>query len=148
MTKTIVVVKDYIHGLFPLKERSRFNPDAPLLDKAQIKIFRSDETLKKHLIKSFELMLSFYGLQVEEGAQALTISKSPEYGQRKLFWLTYGNHNHLRITRILTSLRLLGLEEYARAFFRVLEQIYKEEKENIGEETYDYWRRAVSSTTL
>lgn len=137
-------IHDYIQWLFPLKESSSFNPGAPVLDETQIKIFRSNETLRTHLIRSIKMMLSFYGLKSEENTQALTIRKSPEYSERKLVWLSYGNHNYLRITRILTSLRLLGLDHYALEFFRILDQIYKEEKEKIGSITYDYWKQAVS----
>ncbi|MBD2136681.1 hypothetical protein H6F32_03540 [Anabaena sp. FACHB-1237] len=36
----------------------------------------------------------------------------------------WGNHNHLRITRILKSLCLLGLKKYTQSLFKCLTEIY------------------------
>src|SRR4028118_317782 len=135
---------DYIQWLFPLKEKSRFNWNAPVLNEEVIQAFRKNEQLRIRLSKSFKLMLKFYGLQCNEvGNTDIEITKSDEYQERKQNWINGGNHNYLRITRILTSLRLLGLENYAQAFFRCLNQIYSEESPNIGNKTYAYWKSAV-----
>jgi hypothetical protein len=89
-------------------------------------------------------MLSFYGLQANErGNEHLEVTQSGEYQERKTVWLNRGNHNYLRITRILTSLSLLGLEGDAKAFFNGLDQIYSEEGDRIGSETYTFWKNAV-----
>jgi hypothetical protein len=62
-------------------------------------------------------------------------------------WLSPGNHNHLRITRILRCFSLLGLEAEAKAFFDCLSEIYENEQSRplpaISTETILYWRRAV-----
>jgi hypothetical protein len=57
-------------------------------------------------------------------------------------WLHAGNHNFLRISRILRSLTLLGCSLYAVAFLECLEGIYAENRETIGNTTIGYWRRA------
>jgi hypothetical protein len=135
---------NYIQWLFPLKERSQFNRNAPVLNDEVIQSFRTSENLRKNLRKSFDLMLKFYGLQCNEtGNTDIEILPSHEYQERKLDWIEEENHNYLRITRILTSLRLLGLEKYALAFFNCLSQIYLEEGENIGSKTYAYWKSAI-----
>jgi hypothetical protein len=135
---------DYIQWLFPLKEKSQFNRSAPVLNDKVIQAFRSDAQLRLRLKKSLEVMLGFYGLECHElGNTDIEIAKSDEYLERKQEWIEAGNHNYLRITRILTSLRLLGLENYARAFFQCLNQIYSEESKNIGSKTYAYWKSAV-----
>jgi len=139
-------VHDYIQWLFPLAEKSSFNPDAPLLDVLQMEAFRTDERLKAKVIRSFKLMLSFYGLRCDETDQRVTISTSGEFPQRKRIWLNNGNHNYLRITRILTSLRLLGLGQYAQALFDFLDRLYREESGRIGAVTYAYWKQAVGKT--
>jgi hypothetical protein len=46
-------------------------------------------------------------------------------------WITLGNHNHLRITRILKSLLTLGLQEEAVAFYDCLEDIYRAGKRQL-----------------
>jgi hypothetical protein len=63
-------------------------------------------------------------------------------------WISPGNHNHLRITRILKSLLILGLEEEARAFCECLKDIYRAESAKsspgISEVTVSFWQRAVN----
>ncbi|HBL12651.1 MAG TPA: hypothetical protein DD379_14860 [Cyanobacteria bacterium UBA11162] len=133
-------IHNYIQWLFPLKERSRFNQNAPVLNEEVIQAFRTSNELKKRLKKSLEVMLRFYGLECNNLDDTdIQITKSPDYPERKLNWIEEGNHNYLRITRILTSLKLLGLENYAQALLNCLQQIYLEEGENIGTETYAYW---------
>lgn len=135
---------DYIQWLFPLKEKSRFNLNAPVLNDEVIQAFRTKENLRVRLRKSLKVMLRFYGLQCNEhGLSDIEITKSDEYQKRKSNWVEQKNHNYLRITRILTSLSILGLEHYAQAFFKCLSQIYTEESKNIGSETYAYWKSAV-----
>jgi len=136
---------DYIQWLFPLKEKSRFNRNAPILNDEVIQAFRTDEQLRVRLRKSLEVMLQFYGLQYNKfDDKGIEITKSDNYPERKLNWIEEGNHNYLRLTRILTSLRLLGLEDYAQALFKSLNQIYLEESKKIGSKTYAYWKSAAS----
>lgn len=138
-------IHNYIQWLFPLKAKSHFNPNAPVLDDAVIQAFRTDEHLKTRLKKSLDLMLRFYGLQCNELSDThIEIIKADTYPERKSEWITYGNHNYLRITRILTSLSLLGLEHYAQAFLTCLNQIYSEESKIIGSTTFAYWQNAVA----
>ena len=135
---------DYIQWLFPLKQKSRFNAHAPILNSEVIHAFMTNEELRIRLIKSLKIMLSFYGLQCfEQGKLDIEVTKSDEYEERKTNWISIGNHNYLRLTRILTSLRILGLLNYAQVFFKCLEQIYKEESLSVGSRTYAFWKSAV-----
>lgn len=137
---------DYVQWLFPLKTRSRYNSSAPTLDEATIKAFRTSENLKKCLIRSLQVMLKFYGFQLQEmSGTSVTVTKSDEYEKKKSNWLSSGNHNFLRITRIITSLRILGLKGYSDAFFRCLDQVYREHRNTIGTETYRYWKTAAEA---
>lgn len=137
---------DYIQWLFPLKEKSRFNRNAPVLNDEVIEAFRTSKKLRANLIKSLNVMLRFYGLQCHKlNDTDIEIIKSEEYQARKLDWIERGNHNYLRLTRILTSLRLLGAENHAQALFKCLNQIYLEERRNMGRETYNYWQNAVDA---
>ena len=55
-----------------------------------------------------------------------------------------GNHNFLRITRILKSLSLFGLETPARAFLAELKTLYQTDGDTrIDANTWQYWRTAV-----
>ena len=63
-------------------------------------------------------------------------------------WLTSGNHNFLRITRILHCLNVMGLSQEATAFYNALQQIYTEDaaktRQVIGASTFGYWTEAAS----
>jgi len=137
---------DYIQWLFPLPERSRFNPNAPLLIATDIDQFKANPQAQQNLIFSLSLMLRFYGLKIENsGSSPVKITIDPaSFPDRKQQWLHWGNHNHLRISRILRSLSLLGLEEYAQGFFQCLEQIYRIEKGSITRLTFSYWQEAAN----
>jgi hypothetical protein len=142
--ESLEYVHNYIQWIFPLKQQSSFNPDAPLVNDRVIEAFTTNELLRARLIKSLEQMLKFYGLQCIERRDGNTeITKSDEYERRKRNWITSGNHNYLRLTRILISLDLLGAAEYSRALFKCLDQIYKEESAKIGSTTHSYWENAV-----
>lgn len=137
---------DYIQWLFPLTERSGVNPHAPILNAETIRAFRSRPELRKNLRTSFVRMLVFYGFTLQEVSPVRVVPASA-FADRSAVWLTPSNHNHLRITRILKSLKLLGLKEEAAAFFACLEEIYKKESATaaprISAETFRFWRSAV-----
>jgi hypothetical protein len=139
------VVHNYIQWLFPLRVASAFNADAPILDDEQIRIFRADDALQTHLAQAFKMMLDFYGFELHiANEDRIQIVPSAEWPERKRNWLTPGNHNLLRITRILTSLCLLGMEEHARAFFAALDRVYESsDSKIIGSRSYDFWRNAI-----
>jgi hypothetical protein len=142
--EALELVHDFIQWLFPLKEPSRFNPEAPVLDDETIQVFVNTSELRVRLLKSLAVMLSFYGLKLE-ATNPPEIRRSAEFNQRKHIWLLPGNHNYLRITRILTSLTQLGLGQYALALFECLEQIFEENESQIGQTTYSYWKAAALS---
>jgi len=133
-------VHDYIQWLFPLAERSAFNPGAPLLDAATMAEFRRDNALRENVQRSLEVMLGFYGLALAEDH----IARAPDFADRSRLWLSPGNHNFLRLTRILKSLSLLGHEASAESLLGCLEELYRERPGVIGSTTVGYWRRATS----
>lgn len=102
------VTRDYIQWLFPLPERRGYNPNAPILDVATIRPFRSSPELQTSLRVSFLRMLLFYGFELV-GADTPRVVPSPFFDLPAENWLTSANHNHLRITRILKSLGFSGL---------------------------------------
>jgi hypothetical protein len=120
-------VHDFIQWMFPLTEASPVNPEAPVLDPETIAEIRSRPELQAAVRASLQRMRRFY-----EGSR---------------HWISPGNHNHLRITRILKCLRLLGLEAESSEFFAYLEGIYDEERRKprpgITARSYEFWRDAV-----
>lgn len=140
-------VHDYIQWLFPLPERSAFNTAAPVLTADVIKAFQSGKDLQENLRRSLLCMLRFYGLKLTSGPNK--ILRGRDFETKAANWLRTGNHNHLRIARILRSLMLLGLQAEAKAFFDCLSRIYEAEERktepSITEETFRYWNAAVMS---
>ncbi len=137
---------DYIQWLFPLPEKSSFNPYAPILNEKVIQAFHTNTHLQQNLLKSLSLMLRFYGLQSDENNEGgFVVIKSEEYPSRKKEWICVMDHNYLRITRILKCLMVLGLERYAQTLYRCLEQIYREESRHIGAKTFQFWTNAVKT---
>jgi hypothetical protein len=133
-------VHNYIQWLFPTKQASQFNPNAPLLSEQDIAEFAKDKKLRDKLLASFDLMLNFYGF----GRDGFSIFCSDDWDIKSRNWLSPGNHNFLRITRILSSLSLLGLKEYAEAFLSILSELYAGRYQHIiGQVTFSYWENAV-----
>jgi hypothetical protein len=139
-------VHDYIQWLFPLPERSGFNMAAPVLTREDIQEFRTNPDLQGTLRVSFLRMMNFYGFAARSGKH-ITVTRAPHFAAKATGWLSPGNHNHLRITRILKCLTVLGLEVEAKEFFECLAEIYKDEQNKplpaISDETMLYWREAV-----
>jgi Opioid growth factor receptor (OGFr) conserved region len=133
-------VHDFIQWLFPLPERSGANPAAPVLDENAIRAFRNSAEMRERLRRAFLRMLTFYGLTWTEAR----VARAADFEKQAENWLWPGNHNHLRITRMLRSLGLLGLEAESVAFFRVLDKIYQDFPERITARTVAFWREAAA----
>lgn len=136
-------VHNYIQVLFPNAEPSMFNSQAPLLDAETIAAFHQDAELRANLRRSLDLMLGFYGLERTEDGKGIRPAES--FVLRAVNWLAPGDHNYLRLTRILKCLRALGLPEDALALFACLEDLYHRYPREIGEETFAYWQDAISA---
>lgn len=88
----IEAVHDFIQWCFPLAQASRAVPGAPVLTQAEADAIRADPAAREGLRAALARMRRFYA------------------GTDR--WLAPHDHNHLRITRILTATRdLLGAAE-------------------------------------
>ena len=87
---------DYIQWLFPLDEPSRSVNGAPVLTELEIDEIRQSSLAQANLAESARWFLGFL--------------------ERNDHWITKYNHNHLRITRVIKSLRLLASDEAADEF--------------------------------
>ncbi|TXM66021.1 hypothetical protein FV226_04750 [Methylobacterium sp. WL12] len=88
----IEAVHDFIQWCFPLAQASRAVPGAPVLTPAEADAIRADPAAREGLRAALARMRRFY------------------VGTDR--WLVPHDHNHLRITRILTATRdLLGAAE-------------------------------------
>jgi hypothetical protein len=71
------------------------------------------------------------------------IIRGPEWHKKSRRWTNHMDHNHLRISRILRCLRIMGLQKECDAFFDALCNTYYDPKVQIGEPSMMFWRRAV-----
>ena len=135
---------NYIQVLFPLPEGTDFNLSAPIIDKATFEAFRSRPELHASLRSSFIRMLRFYGLLLTNKYGKLQVLPGRNFSPAYKNWVKRSDHNHLRITRIIRSLRVLGLEEEAEAFFAALTDIYTQQYPGrIGSGSMMFWTRAA-----
>jgi hypothetical protein len=112
-------IHDYIQWLFPFPEASGFNLAAPILSQESIQEFRARRDLQERLRVSFLRLINFYGLEARSGEQ-ITVTRAPSFAAKATVWLSPGSHNHLRITRILRCLSVLGLESGGKSILRLL----------------------------
>lgn len=141
---------DYIQTVFPLPEGSMFQ-DAQLITPNIRNAFLSQPELRASLHTAFERMLAFYGLQLshrqterEDGTtdSVQEVTRGPNFDSNSRNWVTRFNHNHLRLTRILRSLRLLGLGEDAAALHEFLAND-EDVMSRVSPRSQMYWRRAA-----
>ena len=128
---------DFIQWLFPLREPSRYNPGAPVLSPVDEAAFRSEPDLRARLLRSLDLMLAFYGF-VRDGAE---IRPCHADAIARAAWLKPWDHNHLRLSRIVQSLALLGCEPEALALKTCLLALAGRHHAGFATETLDIWRR-------
>ena len=87
---------DFIQWMFPLDEPSQVVSSAPVLGDFDIDEIRESQLAIENLDKSVSWFLGFL--------------------ERNDHWITNYDHNHLRITRAIKSLRLLSGDQAADAF--------------------------------
>ena len=92
----IEYMHDFIQWMFPLKEASGSNFSAPNLRASDVDVIRSSAECQQNLETSASWILAFF-------------KRSEEVAQ-------FTNHNHLRVTRIIKSLRLLHSDQLADQF--------------------------------
>ncbi len=136
-------VHDYIQWLFPTRQRSQFNANAPTLGPEEIRAFQADERLSAEVVTSLKQMLAFYGFGYREEAGEPVIEPADDWPDRQEEWFHPSDHNLLRITRILDCLSTLGLSGHAQALLEALETVCAETPGVVGRRTLEFWRDAV-----
>ena len=129
---------DFIQWMFPLAEPSGFNPDAPLVSEEDRLAFLRESQLRKAMRRSLSVFLAFIGLALAPDGRVV---RAPDFEHRLAVW-KYPNHNWLRITRVLKSLRLLGLEAEAGALGPA--EGLAREHGLVCEDSFEYWRNAAT----
>lgn len=116
-------VHDFIQWCFPLGAPSRAVPGAPVLARAEADSIRADPAAREGLRAALDRMGRFYA--------------------RTDGWLRGHDHNHLRITRILTASRDLVDREAAVAFHAFVTRRNDQAGRPINPESLAFWARAL-----
>ncbi len=136
-------VHDYVQWVFPTRQPSAVNPLVPTVTSDTVQAFERGRALRDQLQRAFDRMLAFYGLR--HAATGEIEIDSERFPARANNWLHPGNHNHLRLTRIMDSLATLGLRDQAIALQRCLlaDVCAGPGKGRISPRTTEFWRKAV-----
>lgn len=113
---------DFIQWLFPLRGPSRAVPDAPVLTDADVETIRESGMAQYALAAATDRMDAFYRTTHD--------------------WLMPNDHNHLRITRIIRSLRLLVGDEQADAFRAAILSRVEATRAPVSARSRGYWMTA------
>ncbi|KAK0188039.1 opioid growth factor receptor conserved region-domain-containing protein [Armillaria mellea] len=105
---------EYKHGfiqwLFPIQEYGMNSQSQPL-QRHEIETMRSSSEIIQRVIRSYKLMLDFYGMRLlDEKTGLLDRVLPPRTFERRYKNLVQSSHNNLRISRILKCLSEMGLE--------------------------------------
>jgi hypothetical protein len=112
----------FIQWLFPLAEKSAAVLGSPVLSQTDIAEIRGSAKAQWSLMQAAEAMADFY--------------------ETTTHWLTPTDHNHLRVTRIIKSLRLLCADAAADYFReRVLLRV-RATGAPVSKVSRDYWVKA------
>ncbi|KAK1057678.1 hypothetical protein LTR12_007209 [Friedmanniomyces endolithicus] len=138
---------DYIQHLFPIPEVSGANPNAPVLTEEVRDAFFADEELQEKMRSAWHMMMAFFGWEIatEEMAEDARVRVGypvPRRNFRDLAeqsWLQHSNHNQLRITRIIRSMRILGLFEEAQMMTSALMDADEAAQNVVNPETLKIW---------
>ena len=113
---------DYIQWLFPLDEPSRSVMSAPVINELDIEDIRHSELAQQNLVKSAGWFLGFL--------------------ERNDHWITRYDHNHLRITRAIKSLRLLTSDQAADEFRDKVIALAGNNLNLVDQKARDFWASA------
>lgn len=128
----------YIQWLFPNSEDPGVNHHASVLKKKESEAISKDSALKAKVLKSFELMLDFWGFSLKEENKKIEIHKTKHWRRRFDNW--QGGHNNLRVCRCFKSLGQLGLSEYKLPFALVLcQEIVDGNLRGCSSSLVDFW---------
>lgn len=154
----------YIQWLFPNCRPSQAQPNTPHMNEAERDKIKQDAVAMQNFGMAFSRILSFYGLFKNTGEDIVLDRGRPKTVQlsgkyiHNINLLDEGNHNTLRMSRILTSLRLFGFNNEAEILFNCLHELillkYIQSAANVEmgldlrpKSAYSHWYAVVFNAT-
>lgn len=123
---------NFIQWIFPTKEMSEYNSNAPTIDDKFKNVFQNNEIAKSNFCKSCQLYLNYIGFQCNKSEIVCKPNPSMFY--------ELPTHNLLRITRVLNSLNQIGNFACSRQLYRLLRKEAELHPNKINNTTLQYWQ--------
>lgn len=119
---------DFIQWMFPLHEKSYHATVSPVLSSAEVEQLRTSDAAKENMRKNFVRFCDFLGIGEDRNEKRIK------------WWAHDGNHNLLRITRAIRSLRLFGLDKEAGELVNKVWDVAEQYK--ISSKSLGFWKKA------
>lgn len=129
---------DHIQWLFPIHTSSRFNENAPIITKEIAHEFSYNLEAVANFDKAVFRMLSFLGIDYKAGVFSL----ADNYDFQKYTWNEF-NHNSSRITRMLTSMSILGMQIFSIKLYTFMFSNLMGKQHNLAK-SLNYWADALN----
>ena len=113
---------NFIQWIFPLSERSEAVPNSPIVSEEEIYQIKNSELAQNNIKKSSDWFLGFL--------------------ERNKYWICYSNHNHLRITRAIKSLRLIHSNKEAEKFKTDIFNLIEGNEDKISSISIEFWKNS------
>ena len=121
---------DFIQWVFPLNERSLYNPEAPLITGADVEAFKTDSKIRRNFARACDRFDVFLGL-------------APLRKDKLERWGRPGDHNLLRVSRYLKSMVLTGMQHRPLTTFETLTGPMVKNATRIPVESIEIWKQSV-----
>ncbi|KAK3110145.1 hypothetical protein LTR53_015872 [Teratosphaeriaceae sp. CCFEE 6253] len=142
---------DYIQWLFPVPEASGASWSAPVLTAKVRDSFRENADLQANMVRACERMMAFWGFELDDDPRSAGEHRFRPHShfQRAASdsWLQKFDHNHLRITRVIRSLRILGRADLAQSMMLAIFQEERRAGNPVGKRTLTIWHAALDRPT-
>ncbi|KAF8229690.1 hypothetical protein L208DRAFT_1401682 [Tricholoma matsutake] len=143
--KTLESKHGFIQWLFPIRDGQGMNYESQALQPHEITSMRSNTVILERIIKSYDMMLDFYGMRLVSAKMGL-LDRSEDFSDRYKN-LVYSGHNYLRISRILKCLSEFGLEHLNLGFLLhvLCEQSESNQlnKDRLRDSMDNYWANCI-----
>lgn len=126
-----------IQWVWPTKQESAFNPDAPILTDDEIHLFKDDPELRDKFQETLGVVSGVFGMRLVEG----DFSWRDDCDFDPKWWFRKFGHNHLRMSRLMDCLCKLGMKKESWSLFCLL---VTDEEVEVNEITCDHWKKAAS----
>ncbi|MEG9545583.1 opioid growth factor receptor-related protein [Mannheimia sp. HC-2023] len=127
----------WIAWLFPVEKPSKWNNLVPAFRPQDTEFFRNSPEIQQRFIGSFEHIIRYWGIYLEEGELKVT-----EEVQNRHYWIRHIGHEDKKISRIIVSLYLCGQPELARKLQKIAVQLGLE-KGTPNPETVEIWQNLI-----